>query len=80
MFCLEARAGQRLVSQVPSSPLEPVGDWVWGRLINGFVYRARSSYGGGGGGKISFLLVISTTDRGRAGGWRLFTSPGQAWL
>ena len=53
LLVLEITVSQRLVSQVPADPLEPIGDWVWGRLINGFVYRARSSYGGGAGGKIS---------------------------
>ena len=43
--------GQRpqLRSQVPTNSLEPVGQWVWGKLINGFVYRAKSSYGGASG-------------------------------
>ena len=53
LICGEAALAQtpRLSSKVPVNPLEPIGDWVWGKLINGFVYRARSSYGGNGGGK-----------------------------
>jgi len=45
---LTSVTGQRpqLRSQVPTNSLEPVGQWVWGKLINGFVYRAKSSYGG----------------------------------
>ena len=54
LICGEAGLAQkpRLASKVPVNPLEPLGDWVWGKLINGFVYRARSSYGGDGGGKL----------------------------
>ena len=51
LVCLEAVVSQRLVSKVPASPLEPVADWVWGRLINGLVYRAGGSHGGASGGK-----------------------------
>ena len=57
LICGEAALAQkpRLSSKIPLNPLEPIGDWVWGKLINGFVYRARSSYGGDGGGKSNVL-------------------------
>ena len=53
LICGEAALAQkpRLSSKLPINPLEPIGDWVWGKLINGFVYRARSSNGGDAGGK-----------------------------
>ena len=50
---------QRLLSRLPTNPIEPVGQWVWGKLVNGFVYRARSSYGGGGE-MTNILLHLST--------------------
>jgi len=53
----------RLSSKVPVNPLEPIGDWVWGKLINGFVYRARSSYGGNGGA----VIGVSSSPRTRTG-------------
>ena len=39
-----------LVSRVPGNAIEPEGRWVWGRLLGGFVYNAKTSFGGGGGG------------------------------
>lgn len=38
----------RLVSKVPGDAIEPEGRWVWGRLLGGFVYNAKTSFGGGG--------------------------------
>ena len=38
-----------LVSRVPGNAIEPEGRWVWGRLLGGFVYNAKTSFGGGGG-------------------------------
>ena len=37
-----------LVSLVPDKPIQPVGTWVWGKLVNGFVYRAPQTLGGEG--------------------------------
>jgi len=39
----------RLISQLPNNLIEPEGQWVWGKLVNGFVYNAKQSFGGGGG-------------------------------
>jgi len=37
-------------SQLPANPIEPVGQWVWGKLVNGFVYNAPRAFGGAGNG------------------------------
>ena len=37
-----------LVSLVPDKPIQPAGAWVWGKLVNGYVYRAPQTYGGEG--------------------------------
>ena len=39
----------RLKSVTPNHPLEPLGHWVWGKLVNGFVYRAPQTFGGAKG-------------------------------
>ena len=44
-----------LVSRVPGNAIEPEGRWVWGRLLGGFVYNAKTSFGGGGGGMLSVV-------------------------
>ena len=51
--CLLGCEGQRprLLSSVPSNSIEPVSQWVWGKLLNGQVYRSKSTFGGPGGGK-----------------------------
>ena len=61
LICGEAALAQkpRLSSKVPLNPIEAIGDWIWGKLINGFVYRARSSHGGDGRGKESNVLSSS---------------------
>ena len=43
------RSQRPLVSRVPGNSIEPEGRWVWGRLLGGFVYNAKTSFGGGGG-------------------------------
>ena len=65
-MCLEAVVSQRLLSKVPASPLEPVADWVWGRLINGLVYRAGGSHGGASGGKSPNDRRLPSSPRPRA--------------
>merc|ERR1711990_901766 len=37
-------------SQLPANPIEPVGQWIWGKLVNGFVYNAPRAFGGEGNG------------------------------
>merc|ERR1712047_58259 len=37
-------------SQLPANPIEPVGQWIWGKLVNGFVYNAPRAFGGGNSG------------------------------
>merc|ERR1712080_1794 len=38
-------------SQLPANPIEPVGQWIWGKLVNGFVYNAPRAFGGGNSGQ-----------------------------
>merc|ERR1712088_609353 len=37
-------------SQLSANPIEPVGQWIWGKLVNGFVYNAPRAFGGGNSG------------------------------
>jgi len=52
-------------SQLPANPIEPVGQWVWGKLVNGFVYNAPRAFGGGNGltGLPTTGEVLSTDNR-----------------
>ena len=36
-----------LKSMVPEDPIEPVAEWTWGALGNGFVYVSPRQLGGG---------------------------------
>ena len=40
------------MSLVPDKPIQQVGEWAWGKLVNGFVYIAPQTYGGGEGRNI----------------------------
>merc|ERR1712088_433938 len=54
-------------SQLPANPIEPVGQWIWGKLVNGFVYNAPRAFGGGNSGAAAGLPttgeVLSTDNR-----------------
>jgi len=53
-------------SQLPANPIEPVGQWVWGKLVNGFVYNAPRAFGGAGNGVAGLPTtgeVLATDDR-----------------
>merc|ERR1711899_558877 len=50
-------------SQLPANPIEPVGQWIWGKLVNGFVYNAPRAFGGGNSGAAAGL---PTTGEGLA--------------
>merc|ERR1712004_906293 len=54
-------------SQLPANPIEPVGQWIWGKLVNGFVYNAPRAFGGGNSGAAAGLPttgeVLATDDR-----------------
>ena len=47
----------RLLSSVPSNSIEPVSQWAWGKLLNGQVYRSKSTFGGGGGKRPAYCLM-----------------------
>ena len=36
----------KLVSQLPADPIDPVEDWVWGKIADGVVYIATQTWGG----------------------------------
>merc|ERR1712088_485089 len=53
-------------SQLPANPIEPVGQWIWGKLVNGFVYNAPRAFGGGNSGAAGLPTtgeVLATDDR-----------------
>merc|ERR1712088_1001500 len=53
-------------SQLPANPIEPVGQWIWGKLVNGFVYNAPRAFGVGNSGAAAGLPttgeVLATDD------------------
>jgi len=59
-------------SQLPANPIEPVGQWIWGKLVNGFVYNAPRAFGGGNSGAGSGG-ASSPPSAGRASGSRPFS-------
>merc|ERR1712088_352634 len=53
-------------SQLPANPIEPVGQWIWGKLVNGFVYNAPRAFGRGNSGAAGLPTtgeVLATDDR-----------------